>query len=187
MKILEYIRQNADICEADEQILMDCFVRETFSKGEQVFREGDFCPKIYFVEKGMLRGYYYAESGKEVTLWFSAENSFWTALDSFVSKTATHNYCEALEDSVVYSISSEKMEELLNRNHAFAKFAFQTLLEITRELADFLGTMKFMTAKEKYIKLMLKNPRIFQRVPQTIIASYLGITAETLSRLRAEK
>ncbi|MGD9976445.1 MAG: hypothetical protein AB7S54_00725 [Bacteroidales bacterium] len=79
------------------------------------------------------------------------------------------------------------MEIMLEKNHNMAKFAFHALYEIAKKMTEFIISIKFQTAQERYKTLLQDYPFIFQRVQLSYIASYLGITPETLSRLRAEK
>jgi len=135
----------------------------------------------------LARVFYFSESGKEITAWFFEEESFITAVESLNHKTKANANCELLEDSVVYSISISELENLLNQSHNLAKIAFHFLSKILNDFVEFITSVKFQTAKEKYTYLLQHYPQIFQRVPLLQIASYLGIIPETLSRLRAEK
>ncbi len=163
------------------------FKREELPKGHFLFHPGEVCQKIYYVEEGIARIYYNSEKGKDITAWFFAENSFLTAVDSFYLNKPTRDYCELLEDSIVHSIKFSDMETMLNGSGDMARIAFYTLYEITKRLTEFIVSIKFQTARERYNTLIQEYPHIFKRVSLGHIASYLGITQETLSRIRAEK
>ncbi len=187
MNFQKYIKNIVSLSDDEVRELVSYFHKVKLKKGEFLFRQGDVCNKIFFIEKGLARIFYYSEGGKEVTAWFFDKLSFITAIDSFQQKIETRDNCELLEDSTLYMISMDELDKLLNQNHDFAIVAFHFFRKITNDLVGFIVSIKFQTAKEKYSSLILEHPHIFQRVSALQIASYLGITPETLSRLRAEK
>ena len=95
--------------------------------------------------------------------------------------------CELCENSLVYSIPYSRLEAMLDEHPGLAKFAFYTVLEITRKISGLMAGIKFQTAEERYNTLMQDFPSVFQRAQLGHIASFLGITQETLSRIRAGK
>jgi len=185
MNLPSNIKSIANLSPQAEKNLSAVFQRDEFPKGHLLFRQGEVCRHIYYIEKGLARIYYNSSSGKEITAWFFAENSFLTAHDSFYQRKASPGYCELLEDSVVYSLKYTDMESMLNENHDLAKFAFHAVFELAKKLTEFINGIRFQSAKERYNALMHNYPNIFQRVKLGHIASFLGITQETLSRIRA--
>jgi CRP-like cAMP-binding protein len=186
MEISEFLKNIAKLSDSLEDDLKNLSEPKKFSKGEHLFKEGDICRHMFYIEKGLFRVYYISDNGKEITAWFSAENTLITALDSFYYNKATHVYCEALEDSVVYPIKFSEFEIILNSEKG-ARVAFYILYEITRKMTEFISSIKFQTADERYKALIKEFPTIQQRTSLGHIASYLGITQETLSRIRANK
>lgn len=160
---------------------------EELPKGHYLFRKGEICRRIFYIETGMARAYYTSSRGKEITAWFAADNNFITALDSFFGDKPAHTNGELLEPSVVFSIEYLQLEALLETNTDTAKVAFRIAMEILKRHTEHLTNIKFQSAKERFDSLMNDYPSIFLRVPLGHIASYLGITQETLSRMRAKK
>ncbi len=187
MSLPPYIKNSLDLTSQEEQEIGRLFRREVFSKGHFLIQQQTIVRHVFFIEKGLVRIYRNDESGREVTAFFMPENTFVTALDSFYLETPTNYNFVLLEDSIVYSLSQSDVEELLNKSHTMAKFLFRVMFELSRRLTELLANVKFRTAEERYKILLQDYPSIFQRVSLRHIASYLGITPETLSRLRAEK
>jgi CRP-like cAMP-binding protein len=187
MNLPPYIKSIAHLSPQSEEKLSSIFQRDEFPKGHFLFRQGEVCRHIFYIEKGLARIYYNTSSGKEITGWFFAENDFLTAHDSYYQHKSAPSYCELLEDSVVYSLKYTDMEAILNENHDMAKFAFFAVFELAKKLTEFINGLKFQSAEERYNALMQHYPNIFQRARLGHIASFLGITQETLSRIRAGK
>jgi len=187
MEIPKYIKDKVRFSEELEEKLKILLERKEFSKGQFLFGQGEVCRQIFFIEKGFARVFYISNTGKEITAWFSAENSFITPIDSFYKHTAAQNNCEILEKSVVYSLSYSELENLINNYPEVAKLAFLTSFETAKKMSEFIVSIKFQTAEERYNVLMQSYPYIFQRASLGHIASYLGITQETLSRIRSGK
>ncbi len=186
MELSEYLKNISKLSDSLDEDLKNLFEPKKFSKGDHLFKQGEICRHVYYIEKGLVRVYYYSVSGKEVTAWFSAENTLITALDSFYYHRPTHDYCEVLEDSVVYPINFSEWEAILN-NEQGARLAFYILYEITRKMTEYISNTKFQSAEERYKALMKEYPTLQQRTSLGHIASYLGITQETLSRIRSNK
>jgi CRP-like cAMP-binding protein len=187
MNLPFYIKNIAKLSDQTEQQLSAIFKKEEFHNGHFLYQQGEICQHIFYIEKGFARVYYYSESGREITQWFFAENSFLTAVDSFYHHKPTLVYCELLEDSVIYSLRYTDMEIMLNENHDLARLAFHAVYEIAKKLAEYIIGLKFQSAEDRYKTLMKEYPLIFQRARLGHIASFLGITQETLSRIRAGK
>lgn len=186
MKFSDYLESITGLSPAFEKEFESLFEKREIRKGTILFEQDKICRHLFFIEKGMARTYYYSNTGKEITAWFSAENSFITAIDSFFYNKTTRDNCEVIEDSTVYAIMLSDFEQLLNKDQG-ARLAFKVLYDITGKMSDYIASIKFQTAEERYNTLMKNSPLIFQRATLGHIASYLGITQETLSRIRAAK
>ena len=148
----------------------------------KLLKSGVVANQIFFVVKGATRSYY-LKDGNEITTWFTFENDFTTSFYSFISNEPSHETIELLEDSILYVLKFDDLNTLTEKypeiNHLYRK-----VLELNFVRQEKLLTERFSTAKEKYQNLNTKFPGILQRVPLGHIASYLGITQSTLSRIR---
>ena len=154
-----------------------------FSAGTIVHQAGFVCNKLFFVEKGALRAFYYFK-GNDVTAHFATEKGSITAPDSFIKGTASKYYIEALTNSKVYMVRKSSLEQYLIANPQLERLARKYTEEIYMEMLDRVESMVFLTAVERYQKLLKSHPKIDQKVNLGHISSYLGITQETLSRVR---
>lgn len=154
-------------------------------KGHQLLKEGEVCSSVYFIIEGCCRIFFLNE-GKEISRQFFFENAFFTELASFNTQNPSLYYMDALEDSKLFAISYKDLTALYDKSPAFLRFgklmADQTAIFLINRNVEIVTTH----AKERYLKLMKERPKVMQRVPQYMIASYLGITPEALSRLRRE-
>ncbi len=163
------------------------FEKIELKKGEKLVEQGRICKYLYFIEKGMGRSHFYNEKGKDITAWFFAENDVMTVVESFFQQKPGRYEIELLEDTVLYRISYNELQKLFDRYPLVERFGRLLSIKLLMDVADKLNAIQFHTAKERYEFLIKKYPNIAYRAPLGHIASYLGITQETLSRIRAQK
>ena len=185
MELLQHLKL-IGVSESFEEEFANVLTRKELSKGAFLFQQGEICSHMFYIEKGLARIFYNSYSGKEITAWFSADNTFITVIDGFYNHKPTNDNCELLEDSIIYSIKYSDLQLLLHSSEN-ARMAFYILFDITRKMSEYITSIKFQSAEERYTTLMNDYPSIFQRASLGYIASYLGITQETLSRIRAAK
>ena len=140
---------------------------------------------LYFIEKGLIRGYYFY-NGKEITNWFAQEEEFATCFYSFVANKPSFECIETLEDCELVSIPLKTLQTLYLDFPETERIGRIITENYYIKLEERVLNIQFKTAKERYQKLITKKPLLLQRVSLGQIASYLGITQETLSRIRAE-
>lgn len=153
------------------------------AKTDFLLREGKVCKHLYFLESGAIRGFYNLE-GKEITHWFAFAPEFVTSFHSFITASPSVENIQLLEGSVLHSISKEKLDALLNRHPDAERLLRMAYEKYYIRLEERFVNAQFKTAKERYADLLQQTPHIIERVPLGYIASYLGISAETLSRIR---
>lgn len=184
MSIKEFLLTLVSFSEEELKEIIPYFEIEVIKKNKLLLKEGQVCTKIYFIEQGIGRSYYLKKDGKEITQWFFDKGEFMTSADSFFKQTASLYYLEVLEDATIYSISFEKMEILLAKYHHMEKFIRLLSIEIFAKIVHKLNSIQFQTSKERYNYMISEFPNIVYRVSLGHIASYLGMTQETLSRIR---
>ena len=157
-----------DMSSEGRKLLEEILVRKEVEKGELLFKEGEVCHHLVFVGKGMMRQFYY-KNGKDVTEHFSYEGCILICIESTLKQEPTRLMAEALENSIVYLLPYDKFMRL-------------TEVSTSQVKAD---SWRFETARERYNMLLHAHPEIIKRAPLSHIASYLLMTPETLSRVRA--
>ena len=184
MNITDFLITLVPFSQDELNDILSHFEKEYVQKNQVLIKEGQVCHKLYFVEKGMGRSYYLKEDGKEVTQWFFGAGNFMSSADSFFNQSPSFYYLEILEDSILYSISYKKMDLLLAKYHNMEKFIRLLSIEMFTKIVHKLNAIQFQTARERYDYMISEFPDISHRVSLGHIASYLGMTQETLSRIR---
>jgi CRP-like cAMP-binding protein len=187
-KILqEHISRLIKISELDQNQILQYFTSHTFSKKQNLHEAGKVCKANYFVEKGCLRMFFINEKGVEQTVQFALENWWLSDYTSFSTQKSSEFYIRAVEKSQIISLNYQAQEKMLQqfpimeryfrlihqRVHAASQYRLKALFSITRE--------------EIYRQFVKDYPEFVQRIPQYLLASFLGFTPEYLSELRAKK
>ena len=164
--------------------ILEHFKKEAVQKNQILIRQGEVCKSLYYVEQGMGRSYYLHENGKEITQWFFGVGKFMSSVDSFFQQRPSLYYLEILEDSVLYSISKEDIDSLFAKYPKMEQLGRLVSIEMLTKVVNKLNAIQFQTARERYHYMLAEFPDIAYQVPLGYIASYLGMTQETLSRIR---
>ena len=164
--------------------LAEIVVCKKYRKGEIVLKEGEVCKAMLFIEKGLLRQFYY-KYDKDLTEHIGYENGMIICIESYFKQEPTRLMVETLESSVVWEIPKNQVEERASKyndiEQLYRKFIEHSLIE-SQVKAD---TLRFEPAHERYNKLLRLHPEILKRAPLVYIASLLQMTPETLSRVRS--
>lgn len=153
------------------------------SKNQFLVTEGKICRHLYFLQQGALRGFYTLE-GKVVTHWFAFEDDFVTSFHSFITQEPSVENIQLLEGSILWSISKDNLSGLMKQYHEIETLVRTAYEKYYIRLEERFVNAQFKTATERYQELLQQRPHIIERVPLGYIASYLGISQETLSRIR---
>lgn len=155
-------------------------------KGSCLVRAGQVCRHLYFLEEGALRGFYLVD-GREVTHWFALAREFVTSFHSFSTGSAAVETIQLLEPARLWSISKERLARLLDAHHELERTLRIAYERYYVRLEERFVNAQFRSAAERYRDVLEQQPELLQRVPLGYLASWLGISAETLSRIRAKK
>ena len=184
MSISEFLKSSVHFNDDELNDILNHFEKESVSKNEVLVQHGEICNYLYYVEQGMARSYYFNEGGKEITQWFFGVGKFMTSLDSFFQQSPSLYYLEILKDSVLYRISKSEIDNLFASYPKMEKLGRLASTEMLTRVVNKLNAIQFQTARERYDYMLAEFPDIAYHVPLGHIASYLGMSQETLSRIR---
>jgi CRP-like cAMP-binding protein len=162
--------------------ILELAKEERIRKGEHLLSEGQRCYDLFFVTKGILR-VYYLKDGQDITDWFGTSNTIITALESFHSQIPSDQYIQAVIDTEILRISKLDLKKAIENSKEMNAEYLTLLTEHLMRVQQRIKALQFYTAKERYNLLIEKNPDVVKFVKRSQIASYLGITLETLSRV----
>ncbi len=164
-------------------VLASILVPLKFQKGETILEEGKVCRALYFVDKGMVRQYYY-KNKKDVTEHFSFEGRIVFCIESFLKQEPSRLIVEALENTQLYAIPRDELFNLMVRNQELEMLYRKILEHVAISSQEHADSQRFENAAERYERLLREKPEIILRAPMVHIASFLQMTPETLSRVR---
>lgn len=184
-KFFEIISRLTTLSADSKQDLVTVAKCLELKKGHILVKENTVCNYLYFVESGLTRTYYYID-GKDITDWISPENTFACSIVSFISRKPDRRQIELLENAVLWAFHFADIEQLCSVHHDVERMIRLLVSTGLIQLQQRFDELHFATALQRYQTFITNNPSLIQRVPLGIIASYLGITQETLSRIRSQ-
>lgn len=177
----------SEILEIPENRLIICskeYEKRTVKKGEYLLRADEICKYTFYVEKGLLRMYSVDKNGKEHIIQFAPENWLISDRSSLHFNEKSTYYIDAVEDAEILFLSADFFNNLLSEFPNSVEKNNLLLQKHVKSLQDRINSLLGETAEERYLKFLKMYPDLMLRVPQWMIASYLGITPESLSRVR---
>lgn len=152
-------------------------------KGEKLISEGSHVNHFYYLDSGCI-SYYKIEEGELKVLEFYTQDVFFTDLMAYVKGTPSNYFLEAVEDSTILAVRKDLAEASFDRSHQLERFGRLSMQEAFIKMLNRVDRLNHRSNEERYERILQKRPDLFQRVPQYLIASYLGITPVGLSKLR---
>ena len=182
--VLEYLGKHLDLSEKELKAFMPKLQKKMCKKGDILLREGEVCKEIYFIVKGTLRAYSKVTGGNDRTFNFAFSGTIFTEQVSFASQQPSTDYLDALEDCELFYITYEKLYTLFDKYHGWER-AGRIINQIYFcDERNRVRSFMLDDATLRYQKLLIEFPLVEKKIPQHIIASYLNITPQSLSRLK---
>jgi len=185
-QLQESIQEHVSLSDEEWELCKNSFRPKRMRKRQFLLQESDVCRELTFVEKGSLYSYSVDSRGNQHVLRFAFKGWWIADLQSFFTDTPSSVNIEVLEDSELLVLDRKNHEKLLDEIHTYEQYHRIILqnayIALQRRVENALG----LTAEEKYSRLIKRNPEFMNRVPLNLVASYLGISPETLSRVRGQ-
>lgn len=181
--LLKHIQTISPLSLSSETALAAICRERQFQKGDNIQDIGHTCKTIYFVKHGVVRIFYYKDA-RDITESFEFENAFVARAESLFTGKPSRKAIQALEDTTLIAIDSHKLFNLFDQQPELERL-FRKIIETSYvHTVNRLESLQFNTAEERYKNLLKETPDILKRVPLKYIASFLGITQVSLSRIR---
>ena len=185
--ILDNVGRYVTLTEEEAERFTSIIRTTRVKKRQFIVQPGFVCQHRNYIVQGAFRVYHLDHDGKEHTVSIGVEDWFVSDFYSYVTQTPATNYAEALEDSIIFQMKYEDIEALCKEIHALSEY-----FRLTTEKAFAYSRRRVIsniskTAEERYFEYLEKYPHIANRVPQYVLASYLGMSAEFLSKIRSRK
>ena len=180
----ELARKYSTMTYDELDVLESLLVPIKYGKGEKILQEGEVCRNISYIEKGLVRQFYF-KNGKEATEHLGVDHSIFMCIESLFKEEPSRLQVEALEPTLVYALPKAKLEAAAMRNVNIQMLYRKILEESLIQSQIHADLVRFESAPNRYKRLCDLSPQVVLRAPLTYIANYLQMTPETLSRIRS--
>jgi len=184
--LIQFIQQVLPMSPAKAGLIVEKFRPMTIKKNGYILKAGSICSRSHFIDNGIMRAYTYDLEGNEVTTAFYTRNTFASDMLSFFKRSAAKEYIQAITDCETWFITYQDMQDSFHAIPEFREYGRLNIVNQYSILKERMLSALQETAEQRYSDLVNSSPEIFQNVPLKYIASYLGITDTSLSRIRKE-
>lgn len=181
--IIDTIKQMTGFTDSELGFVLRHFEKKSIKKKTNILHAGITAKEVYFIIKGCIR-LFYEKDGEDISAYFFTEKMFAGAYDSFISQKPSRHSIETLEDCQVLAISYKALQELFVEFPKMNEFVRKVLEERFVSLHELFTSQILDSPEERYVNLLNERPDLFQRIPQHQIATFLGVTPVSLSRIR---
>jgi CRP-like cAMP-binding protein len=186
LKLIQFFRDSNLVSSKTAEEIAAGFLPREIKKNEFLFKEGKICNEYFFLENGFIRAFAHDTEGNDVTTNFYSSNQVVFEVSSFFNRTISKENFQAIIDCEGWYITYEQLNSLFHSMHEFRDFGRSILVKGFSALKIRMLSMITETAEQRYEALLTMNPEIFKYAALKHIASYLGITDTSLSRIRKE-
>jgi CRP/FNR family transcriptional regulator, anaerobic regulatory protein len=182
--LFSHVQNKVDLSEEQKKHLLSFFTAKKLRKKQYLLQEGDICRSLSFVSRGLLKSYVVDEKGNERINMFAFEGWWISDFNSFIHQEKAVLNIDAVEETEVLMITLENYEKMMLEIPVMDRY-FRILYQHSLVTKDHrLIVSNSYSAEEKYLQFVRRNPEATQRIPHHLIASYLGLAPETVSRIR---
>lgn len=185
-KLKEFLQALAPITNQQFEDSIHNFSKINLKKGDFFVQQGKLCRQMAFINSGLLRTFYLNDKAEEITACFCTENNFTSAYKSFIQQVPSELSIQAIENTELVVINYNNLQQLYATSATWQHIGRLMLEKEYFVMEQYASVLNNETAKEKYIRLLKEQPTILQKANVEDIASYLGVTRRTLSRIRQE-
>lgn len=185
-KFKEFLINIAPITDKEFADTISFFTEQNLQKGDFFVKQDKVCQHIAFVVKGTLRTFYINNKAEETTSCFCIENNFTTSYKSFILQHPSNLSIQAIEDTQLLAIDYNNLQNLYKSSQIWQTIGRTVAEKEYIVMEKYASVLNNETAKEKYLRLLQEQPTVIQKAAVEDIASYLGITRRTLSRIRQD-
>lgn len=180
----ELARKYSTMTHDELDVLESVLVPIKFAKGEMILSKGEICENIYYIEHGLIRQFYF-KNGKQITEHLGEDHTIFMCIESLFREEPTKLQVESLEPTLVYALPKHRLEQVALHN-VNIQILYRKILEESLIISQIHADLvRFETAQDRYKRMCKLSPQVILRAPLVYIASYLQMTPETLSRVRA--
>ncbi len=182
-KLKKYCKATVPLTEEELKLIDHYFEIKKLNKKDFLLQNGKICNFIGFISEGTIR-HFHIKAGSEKTCDISFENSWVTDFQSFTNNTACIMNLQAMEDTTIFLIKKENLFNLYNKCNKYETFGRIMAEQVAQRATEIAMSLSSDKPEERYQNLINKQPDLFQRIPQKYIANFLGVSPESLSRIR---